>query len=93
MTNTTKTVLKALQVLDFHLILVNKLTGCPIRGLILDINDNQMPSTLQSPHPPYGSARMRKDTHERLWMLLQSIAKIVTCLTMMPAWQEVLLSK
>lgn len=92
-TNTTKTVLKALQVLDFHLILVNKLTGCPIRGLILDINDNQMPSTLQSPHPPYGSARMRKDTHERLWMLLQSIAKIVTCLTMMPAWQEVLLSK
>lgn len=51
--------------------LVNTLTGCPIRSLILEVNDNQMLSALPSPHPPYGSAR-KGEGSGRVWMLLQA---------------------
>lgn len=70
MTSTTKTVLKALQVLVFYLMLVNKLTGCTIRSLILEVNDHYVLSTFPSPHPPYGSTKKGED-RRRVWTLLQ----------------------
>jgi len=73
-TNNTKTISKALQVLDFYLISVNKLRSCPTRSLILEANGHQMLPTLRSARPLYCSARKREESR-RVWMLLQAQQK------------------